>query len=442
EPVFVHTGQKEFSYPSGNESVFTTYAGTGGIPMGSLTARMAAAVSTMDANILLTQLFTPESRMMIRRKVLDRLHEVAGFLEWETDPYLVLSDAGRLVWTVDAYTVSDAHPYAAYLRLGSGTRVNYMRNAVKATVDAYDGNVHLYVFDPEDPIVRAYRGLFPKLFEDASAMPADLRKHARYPETYFRVQAEIYRTFHMRDPQAFYNKEDLWDIARNIYGNEATPQPLAPTYVVATLPGETKAEFLLVLPFTPRNKDNMIGLMVARCDGDSLGEVRFLQLSKQALMFGPMQIEARINQDQNISKDLTLWNQQGSQVLRGQMLVLPVDDSFLYVKPIYIQASEARMPQLKKVVVAVGNDLIYRDTYEEAIAELTGRQPAVSRAGGAAPAETKATSEAGSATGTAPDARLEEMRTRMQRYRELSSQGKWSEAGKELEALERLLQRR
>ena len=441
EPVFVHTAQKEFSYPSGNESVFTRYEGTGGIPMGSLTARLAAAVSTMDGNILLTQLFTAESRMLIRRKVLDRLNEVAGFLEWENDPYLVLTDEGRLVWTVDAYTVSDAHPYSAYLRLGSGRRVNYMRNAVKATVDAYDGNVHLYVFDAEDPIIRAYRGLFPKLFQDAQAMPAGLRKHARYPETYFRVQAEIYRTFHMRDPQAFYNKEDMWDISRNIYGNEATPQALAPTYVVATLPGETEPEFLLLLPFAPRNKDNMIGLMVARCDGDKLGEVRFLQLSKQALLFGPMQVEARINQDQVIAKDLALWNQQGSQVLRGQMLVLPVDNSFLYVKPIYIQAKEARMPQLKKVVVAVGNDLIYRDTYEQAIAELTGLQPpatAAAQPGKPAAGETKPKSE----TSGGADARIEEIRSRMQRYRELASEGKWGEAGKELEAIERLLQRR
>lgn len=440
EPVFVRTDQKEFSYPSGNDSVFTRYEGKGGVPMGSLTARVAAAVRAMDANVLLTQLFTGDSRMLIRRKILDRLNEVAGFLEWETDPYLVLTEEGRLVWTVDAYTVSDAHPYSAYLRLASGSRVNYMRNAVKATVDAYDGNVHLYVFDAEDPIIRAYRGLFPKLFQDGAAMPAGLRKHARYPETYFRVQAEIYRTFHMRDPQAFYNKEDLWDIARNIYGQESAPQQLTPTYVVATLPGETEAEFLLVLPFTPRNKDNLIGLMVARCDGPNLGEVRFLQLSKQALLFGPMQIEARINQDQEIAKDLSLWNQQGSQVLRGQMLVLPVDNSFLYVEPIYIQAKEARMPQLKKVVVAVGNDLIYRDTYEQAIAELTGMQPpAPAQASGAPAAEApKPPGE----TGGGPDPRIQELKTHMQRYRDLASQGKWGEAGKELEAIERILQRR
>jgi uncharacterized membrane protein (UPF0182 family) len=201
-------------------------------------------------------------------------------------------------------------------------------------------------------------------------MPADLRAHARYPETFFRVQAEVYRTYHMRDPQAFYNKEDLWDISRTVQGQgtAARPEPVAPTYVVASLPGEDEAEFLLITSFTPRNKDNMIGLMVARCDGEHLGELVFLQLSKQELIFGTMQIGARINQDQTISKDLSLWNQQGSQVLRGQTLVLPVGNTFLYVEPLYIQASEARMPQLKKVVLAIGNPLIYRDTYEQASA--------------------------------------------------------------------------
>jgi uncharacterized membrane protein (UPF0182 family) len=201
-------------------------------------------------------------------------------------------------------------------------------------------------------------------------MPSDLRRHARYPETLFRVQAEIYRTYHMLDPQAFYNKEDLWDLARTTSAGTGTPEPVAPTYVVATLPGETKAEFLLIASFTPRNKDNLIGVMVARCDGETLGEVQVLQLSKQELIFGPMQIGARINQDQNISKDLTLWNQQGSQVVRGQMLVLPIGDTFLYVDPIYIQATQARMPQLKKVVLAEGNTLIYTDTYEEALVQL------------------------------------------------------------------------
>ncbi|MBL8218696.1 MAG: UPF0182 family protein, partial [Bryobacterales bacterium] len=383
---------------------------------------------------------TPESRMMIRRDVRERVSELAGFLSWETDPYLVLTPAGRMVWMIDAYTTSDAHPYAARVRLAGTGRANYVRNSVKATVDAYDGTVHLYVFDEEDPIIQAYTKLFPNLLEKASAMPAELREHARYPEMMFRVQAEMYRTFHMRDAEAFYNKEDAWDIARYL-GVDGKPEMSSPTYVVATLPGETTPEFLLMMPFTPRNKDNLIGFMAARCDGERLGELLFLQLSKQELVFGPLQIEARINQDQNISKDLSLWNQQGSRVLRGQMLVLPVDNTFLYIEPIYIQASEARMPQLKKVVIATGNSLIYSDTYEQALAELATmspqapvpKEPAPSISAGAPPAPAVVDPESGR--------RLDQIRRHLQRYRELSGQGKFVEAAKELEALEAAVKR-
>jgi len=437
EPVFVHTAQKEFNYPSGADNVFTRYQGSGGFPVFPLWTRIAAAVRQADFNILLTSYFTAESRMMIRRNVRERLQTLADFVTWETDPYLVLTDAGLLVWMVDGYTTSAAHPYSSSVELPGVGPVNYMRNSVKATVDAYDGVTHLYIFDPADPIIQAYAHIFPGLLEPASQMPPDLRRHARYPETYFRVQAEIYRTFHMLDPQAFYNKEDLWDIARNVQGQDTRPQPVTPTYVVATLPGETKAEFLLVLPFTPRNKDNMIGLMVARCDGEHLGELVILQLSKQALIFGPMQIEARINQDQVISKDLSLWNQQGSQVLRGQMLVLPIEDTFLYVEPIYIQAAEARMPQLKKVVLAMGNTLIYRDTYEQALAELTGSgtpstPPLAMTTPAAAPQP--AAVENSSAT-------LERIRQHLRRYRDLAGQGRWAEAGQQLEAIQSELSR-
>jgi hypothetical protein len=243
----------------------------------------------------------------------------------------------------------------------------------------------------------------------------------------------------MNDPQAFYNKEDVWDIARNIQGQDSRPTPVDPTYVVAAMPGEDEAEFLLIRPFAPRNKDNLIGLMVARCDGERLGELVFLQFSKQELLYGTMQIEARINQDQNISKDLSLWNQQGSQVLRGQMLVLPVEDTLLYVEPIYIQASEARMPQLKKVVLAMGNRLIYEDTYEQAVARLSALGGFAARAPAAEPGEKEPAP--GVPAGPSPDAdpRLETIRNHLRRYRELVSQGQWSEAGKELERLEELV---
>jgi uncharacterized protein len=447
EPVFVHTAQKEFNYPSGADNVFSAYEGAGGFPISSLPLRLAAAVRQGDYNILLTSYLTPRSKMMIRRNVRQRLAALCGFIRWDGDPYLVLpylvlSDDGRLFWTVDGYTTSMAHPYASAISLGDGSSVNYIRNSVKATVDAYDGTVKLYIFDPSDPIIQAYSRIFPNLFLPSSDMPADLRAHARYPETYFKAQAEIYRTFHMLDPQAFYNKEDLWDLARNVQGQDSRPQPVTPTYVVATLPGETEPEFLLIIPFTPRSKDNMIGLMVARCDGPHLGELVFLQLSKQALIFGPMQIEARINQDQNISKDLSLWNQQGSQVLRGQMLVLPIENSFLYVEPIYIQASEARMPQLKKVVLAVGNSLIYRDTYEEALGELAGLGQAAGVAGRTPAPAASPTAAATPMASPELEQRFQRIRQRMQRYRELTGQGRWADAGKELEAIQSEVQNR
>ncbi len=439
EPVFVNTAQPEFSYPSGAENVFTRYQGRGGFPASSWPVRIAAALARADVNILLTGFLTPGSRMMIRRNVRDRLRRLAGFISWDPDPYLVLTESGRLVWTIDGYTTSRAHPYARGVNIADIGFVNYMRNAVKATIDAYDGTTDIYIFDPADPIIRAYQRLFPRLFKQASEMPRELRFHARYPETFFRAQAEVYRIYHMLDPQAFYNKEDVWDIGRNIQGQGGQPQPVAPTYVVATLPGEQEAEFLLILPFTPRNKDNMIGLMVARCDGEHLGELLFLQLSKQELIYGPMQIEARVNQDQIISKDLTLWNQQGSQVLRGQMLVLPMGETFLYVEPLYIQASEARMPQLRKVVMAMGNHLIYTDTYEQAVSELE----AIMR--GAPPSEVRAAAPASkppAAAAPSSDARLEAIRELFRRYRELTAQGRWAEAGRTLEAIEAEISKR
>ena len=373
DPVFVHTAREEFDYPSGDQNKYSSYQGSGGFPVGSFLVKIAAAISEGEPNIIFTGYLTGESRMMIHRRVQDRLERVAGFLHWDNDPYLVITDDGKLVWMADGYTTSLSHPYSATLPVaGLYDGANYIRNSVKATVDAYTGKLSLYVFDPTDPIIQAYEHLFPKLFQPSSEMPADLRRHARYPEALFTTQAEAYRSFHMRDPQVFYNKEDIWDIARNLFGQSGQPEAVQPNYVVATLPGEKAPEFLLILPFTPRGKDNLIGWMAARCDGDHLGELIFYQLPKQQLMYGPMQIESRIDQDQNISKDLTLWNQQGSHVLRGNIIALPVTGGFLYVESIYIQASEAKMPQLKKVVLAIGDRLIYRDTFDQALAELTG----------------------------------------------------------------------
>ncbi len=442
DPVFVRTAQPEFNYPAGDRNVETRYDGKGGFPISSFLLRAAAAVSRGDWNILLTGYLTPESRMMIHRNVTERLSTLANFLSWDTDPYLVLSDDGRPVWIVDGYMTSNVHPYSRGVALEGIGAFNYIRNSVKATIDAYDGTVHLYVFDPTDPLLQAYRNLFPDLFEPDTAMPADLRRHTRYPEMIFAAQSDIYRLFHMRDPDTFYNRSDAWDIARFTNEQGAQPGPLTPTYVVATLPGETQPEFLLMIPFTPRSRDNLIGLMMARCDGAHLGEKVVLQLSKQEIISGPIQVEARINQDQNISKDLTLWNQQGSQVLRGQMLVLPIEHTFLYVEPIYIQASQAKLPQLKKIALAMGNNLVYADTYQEALAQLAGENlPAPEAATTQRPTTSPPAATTPGQAAPPSDARIAEVRRHMQRYRELVSQGKLSEAGKELEAIQALVER-
>jgi uncharacterized membrane protein (UPF0182 family) len=448
EPVFVDTSQREFDYPSGGDSVETVYKGSGGFEIGSPFTRLAAAIDYGDMNLLLTEYLHSTSRMMIHRPILDRLHKLAGFLKWDTDPYIVLTESGHLVWIADGYMTSDAHPYSREIDLNDQS-VNYIRNSVKATVDAYTGEVHLYNFDQGDVLLEAYSRLFPTLFEPASKMPTDLRAHVRYPETLFQTQAEIYRSFHMRDPEAFYNRADFWDLAKTSNRGDQGTSYVSPTYVVATLPGSNKPEFLLITTFTPANKDNLIGVMYARCDGEHLGDLVFSQLAKQNIVYGPMQIDARINQDQTISKDLSLWNQQGSTVLRGQTLVLPIDNSFLYVEPIYIQAQQASMPQLKKVAIAMGNRLAYADTYEQALQDIIAQTTSgVTRSEAATPTTpapapgpspatpVPTTTEPGNAQAME---KLRQIQQHLQRYRELSAQGKWAEAGKELDQIQQLV---
>lgn len=371
DPVFVSTDQEEFDYPKEDQNVTSHYSGSGGFGINSLFTRLLAAIREGDYNILFTGLTNESSRMMIYRNVSERLQHLASFIEWDPDPYLMITDDGRLVWILDGYTTSAVHPYSQPIRVGSfNSSVNYIRNSVKATVDAYHGTTTIYLFDETDPIIQAYVNLFPGLFESMEAMPASVREHLRYPEMIFNIQAEIYRTFHMRDPTVFYNKEDIWDVGKSLAGATELAERMQPTYIVAKLPGMSSPEFLLILPFTPSNKDNLIGWMAARCDGDSLGELVFYQMSKQELVYGPNQIEAQINQEQQIARDLTLWNQQGSRVLRGEMIALPVGENFLYVESIYIQAESARMPQLRKVVLAMGDRLVYEDTFEQALSRL------------------------------------------------------------------------
>jgi uncharacterized protein len=441
EPVFAPSQQLEFNYQANPDNKIH-YEGMGGFPIASSWLRIVAAIAQGDWNIYLSDAIRPDTRMMIHRKVLDRLGTLAQFIRWDQDPYMVITDAGRLEWIVDGYMTSDLHPYSREVQAPDQEPFNYIRNSIKATVDAYDGTVHLYVFDPDDPLIQAYQRLFPDLFLPASEMPADLRAHTRAPEELFRIQAEIYRTYHMRDPESFYNRADLWDLATSAQTqntNAAGTQSVAPVYMVMTLPGEAQPEFVLTISFTPRNKQNLIALMVTRCDGPHLGEILFLELPKQEIIDGPLQIDALLNQDQVISKDLTLWSQQGSQVLRPPILSIPVDNTFLYVEPLFLQAVQARMPQLQKVVLAVGNTLVYEDTYEKALASLAavqhGKPPPAASSSAPVTAAASQVAPAAAASNEA-QSRLDQIRAHIERYKQLSAQGKLAEAGKELEAIQ------
>ncbi|MGH9479749.1 MAG: UPF0182 family protein, partial [Terriglobales bacterium] len=321
-PVYVDTKQDEFDYPKGDDNSYTNYSGSAGIVLDGRLLRLAASIQQNDANVLLTGYFTPQTRMLLHRQIVDRVQTLAPFLTLDPDPYVVIDSHGHMFWMLDAYTSSDQHPYAQPQPFGDG-EVNYIRNSVKITVDAYNGAVHMYVFDPRDPILSAYRAVFPHLFLPRSAMPADLLAHIRYPQALFEVQAETDRIYHMQDPQVFYNKEDQWDIAKQVVTQEESG-PTKPYYVMLRLPGDTQAEFVLLVPFTSHNRDNLISWVAARCDPAHYGQLIFYRLPKEQLIYGPLQIQSRVDQDRTISKDLSLWNQQGSRVIRATTLVLPV----------------------------------------------------------------------------------------------------------------------
>ncbi len=357
--IIVKTTTQEFDYPAGDENRFTTYEGQDGVPIGSFIRRLAFALRFGDLPILVSEYITPESRLLFRRTVQERVRAIAPFLEYDYDPYPVILD-GRLYWLQDAYTVSDMYPYSR-----PAGDLNYIRNSVKVVVDAYEGTTTFYLIDPEDPVAQTYARIFPGLFRPVAEMPAGLRAHWRYPEELFRIQSTIYATYHMRDPQVFYNKEDAWHFARETYGEEI--QEMDAYYVIMRLPDWEEEEFLLMVPFTPVGRDNMIAWMHVQCDGEDYGRLGVYKFPKQSLVYGPLQIEARMNQDPFISQQFTLWDQRGSNVIRGNLLVIPVDQNLLYVAPIYLQAEAGQIPELKRVVVASGERVAMAETLDRAL---------------------------------------------------------------------------
>jgi uncharacterized membrane protein (UPF0182 family) len=446
--VYVKTRQQEFNYPQGDTNSVTSYEGTGGIVLGGFFRRLLIALDRGDlAKLPFSDDVRDDSRLLMRRNVRDRVNALAGgFLTFDADPYMVVGDDGRLRWIMDAFTTSETYPYSRHYRLERRS-INYIRNSVKAVIDAYDGTTTFYVFDAADPIINAYRGIFPSLFKDASAMPEGLRKHVRYPELQLELQAAVYGLYHMTDPGVFYNREDLWTVASEVRSNgnrDQAAQPMLPNFVLMTLPGDAGVEFVEILPFTPGNRNNLIGWIAGRSDGDNYGTLVAYNFPKNKLVDGPLQVEARIDQNPQLSGQLTLWNQQGSRVVRGSLLVIPMGRGLLYAEPIYLQSERSPMPELRIVVLALQDRLAYGPTFEAALAGLFGQSlPEAAAAQGqavsagqagrgavAAPAAPNATGLDSLIRGAARD---------FADYQRLTAEGKLSEAGQRLDSLKQKL---
>jgi uncharacterized membrane protein (UPF0182 family) len=421
EYVIVKTKVPEFSYPTATGNINTTYAGKGGVLLDSLLKKALFAAWFKTEKILLSSDITKQSRIIFNRNINERVRAIAPFLSFDSDPYMVVDEKGRLKWIIDAYTYSDRLPYSKPLRGG----INYMRNSVKTVIDAYDGTLSFYINDPEDVLVKVYSRMFPDLFKPLAAMPADLRKHLRYPHQFLQIQAAMFAAYHMTDPKVFYNKENLWEIAS--LGDKS----MEPYYTIMKLPGEKVEEYILLLPFTPSNRDNLAAWLTARCDEPNYGKIRAYTFPRDRLIYGPKQIDARINQDSFISQQLTLWNQRGSEVIRGSMLVIPIEKSLLYVQPLFLAADKSALPELKRVIVAFGDQVVMEDNLELALQRLFGGKNAPPRPAKEATVDMKA-----SASTLAKEAMsIYERATNLQR------QGDWAGYGEELHKLGQVLKR-
>lgn len=445
--VYVNTRQEEFDYPQGDTNTYTKYQGTGGIRVGGWGRRMLLAWGLGDLSKLpFSDDVTSESRVLMRRTIRQIVNGVAPFLVYDKDPYIVVSNDGRLFWILDAFTESSYFPYSSHHDV-AGEKINYIRNSVKVTIDAYNGTTRFYVFDNQDPLLDVYRRLFPNLFVDASQMPADLRAHVRYPETLVRAQGEVYSLYHTQNPKVFFQREDVWSVAQHVTIDREGKQqsaPIDPYFVLMQLPGEQeKNEFALILPFTPAKRNNMIGWMAGRSDGENYGKLLAYNFPSSRLIDGPTQIEARIDQNAQLSGQFTLWNTQGSRVIRGHLLVIPIGRSLIFVEPIYLQAERSPMPELRLVVLATQEKLAYGQTFAEAMNNLFGEAAAQppSPSGQEPPREGAAPP---TPSATPPNQSLQQLIDRaiqeFDDYQRLMSQGKFAEAGQKLEQHKRTLE--
>ena len=438
--VFVGTRQKEFDYPAGEANIYTAYVGKGGVPVGGLFRRMLLALHFGNSKVLLSGDITSESRVLYHRNIVTRIRKALPFLKLDRDPYLVVADDGTLKWIQDAYTTSSRYPYS----FRSPDGVTYMRNSVKVVIDAYDGTVTAYVSAPNDPLVRTWSKVFPGIFVPIDSMAKDLRAHVRYPDDMFRAQTALYSTYHMDKPEEFYHREDQWQVPVVTRPDEAVPFM---RHIIMRLPDEPEAEFIYMAPFTPRGKDNLAAWMVARNDGAEYGKLRVYRFPRQSLVFGPRQIENRINQDTEIARQVSLWDQRGSEVIRGDLLVIPIDHALLYVQPLYLQAEGGRIPELKRVLVAYENQVVMRETLELALQALFaggGDAPITQAVPVTGSVAQRPAAGADTVAGTA-SAELQslvvEARRRYQAAIEAQREGDWSRYGEEIRRLGELLER-
>jgi uncharacterized protein len=431
--AFVRTKTSEFDYPRGEDNVYTTYQGDGGVPLGGLLRRLMFAVRFRSTDTFFSPNLTPDSRVLMHRVIQGRVNRIAPFLSLDPDPYLAIS-GGRLIWIQDAYTTSSRYPYAS----GIGA-VNYIRSAVKVTVDAYHGTTTFHLLDPQDPIAATIGKAFPTLFTPLTEMPADLRARLRYPQGIFSMQAAMFATFHMTNPATFYNREDQWEVPTfDEKDGPEGPQRMEPYYTVMKLPGETQTEYIQMLPYTPRQKDNLAAWLAARSDGDNYGRLVVFQFPKQTVIFGPRQIAARISQDQVIAPQITLWNQQGSEVIQGTLLVIPVERSLIYIRPLYLRAKNGKIPELKRVIVAHQNQIVMEPTLDAALERLIehgGRATAARAPAATTPATPAppATPEQASLAAQAKD--------HFDRAQKAQREGNWALYGEEIKKLGEVLEK-
>jgi uncharacterized membrane protein (UPF0182 family) len=437
--VFVNTKQKEFDYPLGDQNIYTSYPGTGGVPVGSFLRRALYAMQFGSLQILFSDDIAASARIMYHRNIVDRASMALPFLSFDAEPYIVVTDDGKLKWVLDGYTTSGGYPYSK-----SVDGVDYMRNSVKVTIDAYTGAVTAYVVDANDPVIRTYERIFAGIFQPMSAMPADIKRHMRYPSQLFRIQATLQGTYHMDDPVAFYHREDEWQIP-----TEQDPQSNVTPYMrhmIMRLPGEQKEEFIYMTPFTPRGKDNLAAWMVARMDGDHYGQLMVYRFPKQSLVYGPKQIVNRINQDTDISRQITLWDQRGSEVIRGELLVIPIEESLIYVQPLFLRASGGSIPEMKRVIVASGDRVVMGETLDQALDAMFGSGATLAVSGQQQqPVADTATAPALGAAAPAPPAGEPALVAQAQAHydRAIAAQraGDWATYGKEIDSLGAVLTR-